>query len=42
MPIEINGNLYFTQNWYGEISQKFTHSFICEKVNISDKIIKSN
>ena len=21
-PIEINGNLYFTQNWDGEISQK--------------------
>ena len=42
MPIEINGNLYFTQNWYGETSQKFTHSFNCEKVNISDTIIKSN
>ena len=24
MPIEINGNLYFTQNWYGQTSQKFT------------------
>ena len=42
MPIEINGNLYFTQNWYGETSQKFTHSFNCKKVNISDKILKSN
>ena len=42
LPIEINGNLYFTQNWYGETFQKFTHNFICEKVNISDKIIKSN
>ena len=42
MPIAINGNLYFTQNWYGETSKKFTHSFNSEKVNISDKIIKSN
>ena len=42
MPIEINGNLYFAQNWYGETSQKFTHSFNGGKVNISDKIIKSN
>ena len=42
MPIEINGNLYFTQNWYSETSKKFTYSFNCEKVNISDKIIKSN
>ena len=42
MPIEINGNLYFTQNWYGETFQKCTHSFIGEKVNISDKTIKSN
>ena len=41
MPIEINGNLYFIKTWYGENSQKFTHSFNCEKVNISDKIIKS-
>ena len=24
MPIEINGNLYFTQNWYSETSQKIT------------------
>ena len=22
MPIEINGNLYFTQNWDGDFSQK--------------------
>ena len=42
MPIEINGNLYFTQNWYGETSQKFAHSLNYEKVNISYKIIKSN
>ena len=42
MPIEINGNLYFTQNWCRETSQKFTYSFNCKKVNISDKIIKSN
>ena len=27
MPIEINGNLYFTQNLYGETAQKFTHSY---------------
>ena len=40
MPIEINGNLYFIQNWYGETPQKFTHSFKCEKVNIWDKIIR--
>ena len=42
MQIEINGNLYFNQNWYSETSQKFTHSFNCEKVNISDKILKSD
>ena len=42
MSIEINGNFYFTRNWYGETSQKFTHTFNCEKVNIPDKIIKSN
>ena len=42
MPIEINGNLYFTQNWYGETSQNFTHSFNCQKVNISDINVKSN
>ena len=42
MPIEINGNLYFIQNWYSETSQKFTYSFNCEKENISDKIIRSN
>ena len=27
MPIVINGNLYFSQNWYGGTSQNFTHSF---------------
>ena len=42
MPIVINGNLYFAHNWHGETSQKFTHSFNCEKVNISDKILKLN
>ena len=42
MPIEINGNLYYTQNWYSETFKKFTHSFNCDKVNISDKIIRSN
>ena len=29
MPIETYGNLHFTQNWDGETSQKFTHSFNC-------------
>ena len=31
MPIEINGNLHFTQNWNGETSQNFSHSFIVKK-----------
>ena len=26
-PFEINSNLYFTQNWDGEISHKFTYRF---------------
>ena len=29
MPMELNDNLYFTQNWYGETSYKFTYSFNC-------------
>ena len=33
MPIEFNGNLYFTQNWYGKTSQIFTHSFNCQKAD---------
>ena len=40
MPIEINGIFYFTQNWYGEASENFTHSFNCYKVNISDKNVR--
>ena len=27
MPIEINGNIFFSENWYGETAQKF--SFNC-------------
>ena len=30
------------KNWYGDISQKFKHSFNCENINISDKIITPN
>ena len=37
LPIDINGNLYFTQNWYGETFQKFTHCFNSQKANFSDK-----
>ena len=35
--IEINGNLYFTQNWDSEISQKFTHRFNYWKAYFLDK-----
>ena len=24
MPIGINGNIFFTENWYSETAQKFT------------------
>ena len=34
-PIEINGNLYFMQNWDSEISQKSTHR--CLNTIFSDK-----
>ena len=40
MPIEINSNLYLTQNLYSETSQKITHSFNCSKANISVENIK--
>ena len=38
MPIEINGNLYLLR--IGTV--KLLKNFNCEKVNISDKIIKTN
>ena len=31
MSIEVNGDLYFSQYWDGEISQNFTHIFHCLK-----------
>ena len=40
MPIENKGNLYFTQNWYGETSKKNLHTFLIVNKYISDKIIK--
>ena len=36
MLIEMNGKLYFNQNWYGETSQKCMQ-FHYLKVKISDK-----
>ena len=40
MPIEINGDLYFSQHWDGEIFINFTHCCDCLKANISYKNIK--
>ena len=40
MPIEINGNLYFTQHWNGEFSLNFTPCFNYQNDNFSNKAIE--
>ena len=40
MPIEINGNLYFTQHWNGEFFLNFTPCFNNQNDNCSNKTIE--
>ena len=40
MPIEINGNLYFTQHWNGEFFLNFTPCFNNQNDNFSNKTIE--
>ena len=42
MPIEINGNLYFTQHWNGEFSLNFMPCFNYQNDNFSNKTIEWN
>ena len=37
--IEINSDLYFSQDLDGQMSQNFTYCFHCLKTNLSDKNI---
>ena len=41
-PIEINGNLYFTQYWNSEISLNFAYCYNCHSGDFSYKNIKQN
>ena len=39
IAIEIDGSLYSTQHWHGEIFQNFILCCNCSKANISDNIL---